>query len=133
MSEPNRPTVQALRLKCFICGTAECSACASLRHEAADEIERLTRELSDSKAEKAGVRAAFDFHAERRDKQLAAARQRIETLEAENSRLIDGVRYWSYCMSQGMRAECPEKVEQLMDFLISCKIAPYYMPMGGEL
>jgi hypothetical protein len=30
-------------------------------------------------------------------------------------------------MSQGMRAECPEKVGELADFLIDLKIAPYYV------
>lgn len=51
-----------------------------------------------------------------------------EDLKKEIDRLLDGIRYWSYCMSEGMRATCPEKVEELMDFLISCKIAPYYKP-----
>ena len=45
----------------------------------------------------------------------------------EIQRLRDGIRYWSYCMSEGMRITCPEKVTELMDFLISLKIAPYYV------
>jgi len=41
--------------------------------------------------------------------------------------LRDQFRYWSYCTSKGMLETCPEKVEELADFLISLKIAPYYI------
>ncbi len=58
---------------------------------------------------------------------LGEAKAEIERLKTETSRLIEGMRYWSYCMSEGMRATCPEKCEELMDFLISCQIAPYYV------
>lgn len=51
--------------------------------------------------------------------------QHFKALLAENERIREGVRYWSYCMNAGMRKECPEKVEELMDFLISLHIAPY--------
>jgi hypothetical protein len=51
----------------------------------------------------------------------------IERLKEELAKLRDNVSYWSYCMSQGMRAECPEKVQELADFLIGLKIAPYYV------
>jgi hypothetical protein len=59
--------------------------------------------------------------------QLAAAQAENERLRGELTRVADGVRYWCYCMSEGMRATCPEKVEELTDFLISLKIAPYYV------
>ncbi len=48
---------------------------------------------------------------------------------AEIERLRAGVAQWSYCASQGMKSECPEKVEELADFLMSCGVAPYYMPL----
>jgi len=48
-------------------------------------------------------------------------------LEKKLSELREGVRFWSYCMDQGMRQECPEKVEELGDFLMSLGIAPYSM------
>lgn len=38
-----------------------------------------------------------------------------------------GVNYWSYCTDSGMRRECPEKVDELCDFLMSLGIAPYSM------
>ena len=50
-----------------------------------------------------------------------------EWYRSELAWITDQVRYWSYCMSQGMRAECPEKVGELADFLIDLKIAPYYV------
>lgn len=51
----------------------------------------------------------------------------------ERDRLRDGIDFWSYCMSQGMRETCPEKVEELAAFLISCKVAPWYiLPRGGQ-
>jgi hypothetical protein len=53
--------------------------------------------------------------------------QVMRDLIKERDRLLEGVRSWSYCTSQGMRGECPEKVEQLADWLLSCKIAPYYL------
>lgn len=63
--------------------------------------------------------------------QLEAEIERLkkdnEQLQAEIERLRDNIRYWSYCTSQGMRAECPAKVEDLANFLISLGIAPYYM------
>lgn len=54
-------------------------------------------------------------------------KDRCEKLEAERKRLRDGIDYWSYCMSQGMLQTCPEKVDQLTEFLMSCKIAPWYI------
>ena len=50
-----------------------------------------------------------------------------QALEAEVQRLRDGIEFWSYCMDQGMKATCPESVEELSDFLMSCNIAPYSM------
>ena len=41
--------------------------------------------------------------------------------------LEDQIRYWSYCMDIGMREACPEKVEELADFLIFLRIAPYHI------
>ena len=54
-------------------------------------------------------------------------RTKLIEVQVENSKLLEGIRYWSYCMSEGMRATAPEKCEELFDFLIQCKIAPYYM------
>lgn len=51
----------------------------------------------------------------------------IKELRDELKRVRDGVEFWSYCMSEGMRTTCPERVTELMDFLISLKIAPYYV------
>lgn len=48
------------------------------------------------------------------------------SLQAEIERITEGVRYWSYCMNEGMRIKCPEKSKDLYDFLISLKIEPYY-------
>jgi len=45
--------------------------------------------------------------------------------ELERRREI--VRNWSYCTDAGMRKECPEKVEELANDLISLGIAPYSM------
>ena len=53
--------------------------------------------------------------------------QVLNDLIQERDRLLAGIRDWSYCTSQGMRRECPEKVEELAEFLISCKIAPWYI------
>ena len=51
----------------------------------------------------------------------------INELQSENERMLDGIRYWSYCMDSGMRRECPEKVDELADFLVSLHIAPYHI------
>lgn len=48
-------------------------------------------------------------------------------LEQKMAETREGVRNWSYCMDSGMRKECPEKVEELCDFLMSLGIAPYSM------
>jgi len=53
--------------------------------------------------------------------------QVLRDLIKERDRLRDGIDFWSYCMSQGMRDTCPERVEELADFLMSCKVAPYYI------
>lgn len=55
-------------------------------------------------------------------------RTKLIEVQAENAKLLEGIRYWSYCMSEGMRATAPEKCDELMGFLIGCKIDPYYMP-----
>lgn len=55
-------------------------------------------------------------------------RTKLTEVQAENATLLEGIRYWSYCTSEGMRSGCPEKCEELADFLMGCKIAPYYMP-----
>lgn len=52
----------------------------------------------------------------------------IAGVNADRAKLLEGIRYWSYCTSEGMRATAPEKCDELFDFLIQCKIAPYYMP-----
>lgn len=90
------------------------------------EIERLKAEVNEVRVEAAELRkeAATAFLAGRGSQHATIAKQATEI-----ERLKDGIRYWSYCMSRGMREECPEKVEELMDFLISCKIAPYYQPI----
>jgi hypothetical protein len=59
--------------------------------------------------------------------EIERLRTERDTFEIELRRVRNGVDYWSYCMSEGMRKTCPEKVDELMDFLISLKIAPYYV------
>lgn len=59
---------------------------------------------------------------------VGLAIRHIEALEAEVKRLKEGIRDWSYCVDYGMRAECPEKVEELADFLLSVGVAPYSLP-----
>lgn len=53
--------------------------------------------------------------------------QVLRDLINDRDRLRDGIDYWSYCMSQGMQQTCPEKVDELGDFLMSCKVAPWYV------
>jgi hypothetical protein len=48
-----------------------------------------------------------------------------EYLERKICELREGVRFWSYCTDRGMMRECPEKVEELGDFMMSLGIAPY--------
>lgn len=48
-------------------------------------------------------------------------------LEKKVAELRDGVSFWSYCTDSGMRRECPERVDELCDFLMSLGIAPYSM------
>lgn len=48
-------------------------------------------------------------------------------LERKLAELRDGVQFWSYCTDAGMRHECPERVDELCDFLLSLGIAPYSM------
>lgn len=59
---------------------------------------------------------------------VADAGLMIQSLAKENAKLLEGIRYWSYCTSEGMRTTAPEKCDELMGFLMGCKIAPYYMP-----
>lgn len=60
-----------------------------------------------------------------------AAMNREESIYSRSIKELDrrkeGIRYWSYCMDVGMREMCPEKVEELCDFLMSLGIAPYSM------
>ena len=58
---------------------------------------------------------------------VLALTSEVERLEKEAKRLREGVCYWSYCMDVGMRETCPEKVDELCDFLMSLNIAPYSM------
>ena len=53
------------------------------------------------------------------------AADEIDRLAARIETITDGVRYWSYCTDTGMRAGCPEKVEDLCDFFMSLHITPY--------
>ena len=53
--------------------------------------------------------------------------QVLSDLIKERDLLLDGIKYWSYCASEGMRVKCPEKVEELAAFLISCKVSPWYV------
>lgn len=48
-------------------------------------------------------------------------------LEQKMAETREGVNYWSYCTDAGMRKLCPEKVEDLCDFMMSLGIAPYSM------
>lgn len=59
---------------------------------------------------------------------VADAGLMIQRLAKENAKLLEGIRYWSYCTSEWMRATAPEKCDELAGFLMGCKIAPYYMP-----
>ena len=60
--------------------------------------------------------------------------QVLRDLIKERDRLRDGIDFWSYCMSQGMLETCPEKVDELADFLIRCKVAPWCIrPRGGQM
>lgn len=58
--------------------------------------------------------------------------QVLRDLIKERDRLLDSIKFWSYCMSQGMLATCPERVDELANFLISCKVAPWYIPTKGD-
>ena len=51
--------------------------------------------------------------------------RRVKELESENERIREGVRFWSYCTVVGTRKACPEKIEELVDFLVSLGIPPY--------
>lgn len=53
--------------------------------------------------------------------------QVLRDLIKQRDELLKGIDYWSYCTSQGMRKECPEKVDELGDFLMRCKVAPWYV------
>lgn len=57
--------------------------------------------------------------------------QVVRELIAELKRVKDGVNNWSYCASIGMKSACPERVDALADFLISCGVAPYYITPRG--
>ena len=52
--------------------------------------------------------------------------QVVRDLIKERDAILEGLRYWSYCTSKGMMETCPEKVEELADFLIKHGIAPYF-------
>jgi hypothetical protein len=59
---------------------------------------------------------------------IGTGREQIELLLHDRNRLLLAIDYWSHCMSEGMRVTCPEKAGELADFLISCKISPWYIP-----
>lgn len=61
-------------------------------------------------------------------RQWQEAQEQIKQLKETSDRLLLAIDYWSHCMSEGMRLTCPEKASELADFLISCKIAPWYIP-----
>jgi hypothetical protein len=53
--------------------------------------------------------------------------QVLRDLIKERDRLLAGIFRWSYCASEGMKKNCPNECEDLAAFLLSCKIAPYYI------
>lgn len=53
--------------------------------------------------------------------------QHYRESQARLAAIREQVQYWSYCTSEGMRATCPEKVDELADFMIDLKIAPWYI------
>jgi hypothetical protein len=63
---------------------------------------------------------------------IGTGREQIELLLHDRNRLLLAIDYWSHCMSEGMRATCPEKCDELASFLISCKVAPWYIPKMTE-
>lgn len=48
-----------------------------------------------------------------------------EWLESEVIELREQIQFWSYCTDAGMRRTCPERCDELGDFMISLGIAPY--------
>ena len=59
---------------------------------------------------------------------IGTGREQIKLLLQDRERLLLAIDYWSHCMSEGMRMTCPEKCNELADFLISCKVSPWYIP-----
>lgn len=59
---------------------------------------------------------------------IGDGREQVALLLKDRERLINAIGYWSHCTSEGMRMTCPEKCSELADFLISCKVAPWYIP-----
>ena len=59
---------------------------------------------------------------------IGNGREQVALLVADRNRLLQAIAYWSHCTSEGMRLTCPEKCDELADFLISCKISPWYIP-----
>lgn len=63
---------------------------------------------------------------------IGTGKEQIELLLHDRNRLLLAIDYWSHCMSEGMRVTCPEKAGELADFLISCKVSPWYIPKVGQ-
>lgn len=83
----------------------------------ADMIRRLHSELLSVEADR-----------DERAFQKGQLLDEIAVMQRERNELKEAIRYWSYCMSKGMRETCPEKCGELADLFIRLKIAPYYMP-----
>lgn len=52
-------------------------------------------------------------------------KKKIDGLQDQIAVLVRNIREWACCTDIGMRAHCPERVEELATFLISNGIAPY--------